>query len=587
VPAGRNHVPRENQVKILLVDDRAENLVALEALLGDLGANLVKAGSGPEALKQLLQDDFALVLLDVQMAGMDGFETAGLIRQREKTRRTPIIFITAIHTAEANISRGYSFGAADYLCKPVDPQALRSKVTAFVDLAKVTQELQGEVIRREQAERQVRRLNEELERRVEERTAALEAANRRKDAFLATLAHELRNPLAGISNALEVLHRAEAGTPTCERALAAARRQVRHQARMLDDLLEVARITRGTVDLHRERRDLGELVRHAAQDAQPALEGAGLTFSLSLPGEPVWVMADAMRLTQVIAHLLDNARRFTDAGGQVLVEVEGPESCSCSSSSSVVPPVSRTTTRTSTSTMGGESSTAVVRVRDTGRGIPVELLSDIFEPLVQAPRGHERAANGLGLGLALVRGMVELHGGRVSAASEGPGRGAEFTLSLPIVAPPPAAALTAGTAALARMEPLQILIVEDNQDGAETLRDLLELMGHQVEVASSGPAGLERARALRPHVAVLDIGLPEMDGYTLARRIRREKELGATRLIALTGYGQKADRHRSRAAGFDHHLVKPVDVGELYHLLGSLCEKHKDTKTQRHKGRKE
>jgi PAS domain S-box-containing protein len=379
-----------------------------------------------------------------------------------------------------------------------------------------------------------KRLEEELRQRAE----ALAAADRHKDEFLGMLAHELRNPLAPIRNCLELLRLRETDAPTMERVREVVERQVRHMARLVDDLLDVSRITCGKILLRYERLDLGRLIRDAARDHRHALEEAGPALLLELPEEPVWVVGDPTRVGQILDNLIQNAFKFTDPDGQVTVRMAADPA----------------------------AYQATVTVRDTGIGIGPELLPYVFETFTQADRSLERSCGGLGLGLALVKQLVELHGGEARAESDGPGRGAAFTFWLPLdrqPAPSEAAAAPAVVAAGAQ----RVLVVEDNRDAAETLRELLELFGHTVEIAYSGPAGVEAAREFHPEVVLCDLGLPGMDGYAVAAELRRDPTTAATRLIAVSGYGQAEDRYRSQEAGFDVHLTKPVDMAELERLL--------------------
>lgn len=911
----------DDQVKILLVDDHPENLLALESVLEDLGQELVRATSGIEALKQLLDDDFAVVLLDVQMPGMDGFETASLIRAREKTRHTPIVFLTAINKSDFHVTHGYSVGAVDYLFKPFQPEVLRAKVSSFVELARKTKELKREVLQRQKAEQEVRKLNARLEARVRERTRALEAANkelnseiaerrrmesereqlfqgeqtariaaeeavrandellsalrtseeqyrvlaeaiphlvwtarpdggfdywnrrwyeytglseaqsletgwwqavhpedrercrrelqemlelgevydtearlrradgcyrwhlarglpvrdsdgrlrrwfgtctdiddqkraaeslrfqaeastilseslnyeetlqrvarlvvpqvadccmvdvfdeqgfverlsiahrrpesearawelwkehpprptdpngvyevfrtghselvgeipdellarnaeseghfrllralklksymvvplqargrmlgaisfltddssdrsftaadlqlaedlarraanavdnarlfrevqeadRAKDQFLAMLGHELRNPLAPIRNAVATLRARGIGDPHLQKAREVIERQAVHMTRLVDDLLDVSRITSGRIGLRKSTVDLAAAVRNAVETARPAMEAQGHTLDLELPAEPIWVLVDETRVEQVITNLLNNAAKYSDSGSHVWV------------------------------TLRRDGSEAVLRVRDTGVGIAPDMLARIWDPFAQADRSLDRAQGGLGLGLTLVRTLVEMHGGSVSAQSEGLGRGSTFEVRLPIPAtaerpaetegapPSPRGVLPASVPADLR-NALRVLVVDDNVDAAETLAELLELWGCEVQVVHDGVSAVEAACSDVPDIVFLDIGLPGMDGYEVARRIRRrEAETAACGislngapapsedrgpkpilLVAVTGYGQDEDRRRSQEARLDYHLTKPIDPDQLQAFLGGL-----------------
>lgn len=390
------------------------------------------------------------------------------------------------------------------------------------------------------------------EERLHEYVAELAEAGRQKDQFLAMLAHELRNPLGSASNALYLLERADPESPQAQRARAVLRRQFNHQQRMVDDLLDVSRIHRGKIDLHLTQIELSALLRDTLEDHRAALAEAGLTLEATLPDTPVPVMGDPTRLNQVVSNLLHNAQKYTPSGGRVTVRLQ--------------------TGRSGTSRAEGEEPEAVepgwalLSIRDTGIGIPKALLSRIFDPFAQEDRSLDRSRGGLGLGLALVKGLVDLHGGRVEVRSGGRGEGSEFRVFLPLVELVEPAARVERPADRAGGS-LRILVVEDNPDAAETLRDLLELSGHEVSVATNGETGLNLASEVRPDTVVCDIGLPGMDGYEVARRLRADPRTAHTRLIAVTGYGRQEDRERSAAAGFDEHLVKPIDPAGLEAVL--------------------
>jgi PAS domain S-box-containing protein len=370
----------------------------------------------------------------------------------------------------------------------------------------------------------------------------LQDANRHKDQFLAMLAHELRNPLAPVRNALHILKSARADREAVEQARAVMERQVVHMARIVDDVLDVSRITRGKIALRSERLDLARLVRHAVEDHRASFEDAGLAATADVPEVPLWVQGDPTRLTQVVSNLLRNAVKFTPRGGTVSVRL----------------------------TADAGLGQAVLTVRDTGAGIEPAMLPRLFEPFTQADRSLDRSQGGLGLGLALVKGLVELHGGETQAASNGPGRGAEFVVRLPLL-PEPAAITELPEAPTPAGKRLRVLVVEDNRDAADTLRVLLELYGYEVTVAHTGPAGVQTAKAWRPDVVLCDIGLPGMDGYGVVRELRRHPATAQARMIAVTGYGSDQDRERSQEAGFDAHLTKPADPTALQALLGAGC----------------
>ncbi|WP_395820594.1 response regulator [Archangium minus] len=714
----------------------------------DLGANVVAASSGDEALRLLLERDFALILLDVQMPGMDGYETATLIRMRERTRHIPIIFITAFNRSEVNVSRGYELGAVDYLFKPIVPEVLRTKVGVFLELHRKKEEVrrQAELLRQAETrehERQLaearahyersllqqemereRKVSEALEQRAQElarlvqekeqaqsalhesnarlrlladtasrllkgtdgrplldsvhqhisehlglevclgylsregngpleltahsgisptmrerlerlepgqgvagkvateqrrwvldagaaangpapdaapelglaalacyplisqgrvlgtlafgtrtmRTftedelslmqgvcdqvavamererliGALREADRRKDEFLAMLAHELRNPLAPVRSALEVFRMRMKQDDVLQRTIASADRQVAHMTRLVDDLLDVSRITRGKVELKPVSVTLTDLVEGAVQACEPIISQRHHELSVSLPSETVMLNVDPTRMTQVVANLLHNAAKYTPSGGRIHLNAER------------------------------QGNELVLSVRDNGIGLRPDMLHRVFDLFVQVDPGSDRAQGGLGLGLTLVRRLVEMHGGHVSARSEGLSKGSEFTVRLPLPAgPAPALAIPhmvkAAAATAHKLQPLHILLVEDNPDIRETLRDLLELHGHRVEEASDGRSAVALVLSQRPQVALVDIGLPELDGYKVAELVRASAGGSDTRLVALTGYGHPEDRKRALEAGFDAHLVKPVSSDDLSQVLKKLC----------------
>jgi signal transduction histidine kinase/CheY-like chemotaxis protein len=387
------------------------------------------------------------------------------------------------------------------------------------------------------AQRELARQNAQLERLTER----LREADRRKDEFLAVLAHELRNPLAPLRNAVHLLQQPEVDRTVIDRTGQVMGRQVQQLGRLVDDLLDLSRIARGQMELRKEPVDLGQIARRAADASRPLVESRRHELTVALPAAPVRLLADPARLEQVLTNLLNNAARYTPEGGRIWL------------------------------TATTEGGAAVVRVRDTGIGIPPEMLSHVFGLFAQVGRPQERAGGGLGIGLSLVKSLTEMHGGRVEAHSAGPGRGSEFVVRWPLPAeeaPEGAPAPAAGPPATERA--VRALLVDDNADAADTLALLLRLWGHEVTVAHDGPAALRAAEAQRPEVCLLDIGLPGMDGYELARRLRARPGLARAVLVALTGWGQEEDRRRAREAGFDHHLVKPVELSALRELLAQV-----------------
>ncbi len=375
----------------------------------------------------------------------------------------------------------------------------------------------------------------QAEAEQEARRAEAETQARAKDEFLAMLGHELRNPLGTITNALAVLNR-RMGDEELRRFTTIIGRQATHLTRLVDDLLDVARVTSGKIDLRREPVELRALARRCVD----ALTEAGRTggHRVIVEGDVLHVCGDPARLEQVVSNLLDNALKYTPRGGAVTVRTVA------------------------------DGTDAVLSVRDTGEGIRADLLDRIFDLFVQEPQALDRSRGGLGLGLTLVKRLVELHGGAVAAASAGAGRGSEFTIRLPLV-DAPAATDARRTAPVAEGLRRRVLIVEDNADARESLQLLLQLAGHDVETAEDGLIGLQKLTTLRPDVALIDLGLPGIDGYDLARRLRALPEARAMRLIALSGYGQAEDRRRALDAGFDMHITKPVDPDRLQRLLAT------------------
>lgn len=539
-----------SRCSILAVDDTPQNLTAIRAALESSDYQVVTAQSGEEALRRLLEQDFALVLLDVQMPTMNGFEAAKLIRVRERSRHLPIIFVTAYGDDDEQIRAAYSLGAVDFLSKPIKVEILRAKVAVFAALDRRTREAraQADQIRahvlseRERwiAEQQARLEAEALQQRLEEQrvlAAELEGLNRRlaendclKDEFFAVLGHELRNPLAPLVSGLALLEAAGVQGPR-----AAMQRQVNHLIRLVDDLLDMSRVTRGRIEIRRFRVRAGDVLDQAVALAMPLFNKKGHTLRVERTAADLEVYGDEVRLTQVLSNLLNNAARYTDEGGHIEVCCEADD--------------------------GGVRFT----VKDDGRGISAELLPRVFEFFVQGRTG----GGGLGIGLGLVKQIVEMHRGRVEANSSGVGQGSQFSIWLP---PCPGEALGA-----VRAEPvlpesktrraLRIALIEDNHDVRLLLHELLVAWGHDVSDAADGRSGLALLVEARPDVAFIDIGLPDMDGYELGGQIRAA--LGAQKpvLIALSGFGQDKDRERALTSGFDHHLTKPASPGDLERVL--------------------
>ncbi len=654
--------------QILLVDDRPANLLVYTTILEELGQTLVTATSGEEALKLVLKNDFAVILLDVNMPTLNGFDTAALIRKRKKSAATPIIFLTAF-TDEMNIIQGYESGAVDFMPTPVVPRVLIAKVRVFIELSQMRRQaaMQAEErVRREAAEAAARhsafsaraseslgraqnrdefigvlaqlpvpeladaalvwfraegqpariewvdsedglapspsvldRLEPHVERAMTEgrpllfsdmiggaiayaqilplivqgeaqgvlvlgtrlprvtvnplavdfvgrASGALESvmlmeqireADRRKDEFLGMLAHELRNPLGPIYNCLQLQKLLPPGDPRVGSIRETLDRQVKHMSRLIDDLLDATRLAHGKILLRTERCDAVSIVRQTVEDYRSIIDAGGINLLIEVPDHPVWIDGDPTRLLQVVGNLLHNANKFSNPQGLIRV------------------------------TVAQEAGYVRIGVADSGIGIEPAMLGHVFDVFRQADQGLDRARGGLGLGLALVKGLVQLHMGRVEALSEGHNRGAEFRIYLPLAVAVEAQATVDGPETVTSA-PLRILLIEDNVDAAESARMLLRHEGHEVETAFDAETGLVAAHRFSPEVILCDIGLPGMDGYQIIRKIREDAKLAQIYVVALTGYGRETDRDQAMAAGFDLHLTKPIDWPTLTATLG-------------------
>jgi signal transduction histidine kinase len=565
-------IPHSHEAaNILLVDDQPARLLTYRAILEPLGHNLVAVSSGLEALEALMKQEFAVVLLDVKMPGMDGFETAALIHDHPRFETTPIIFVTGVHVTEFDRLKGYKAGAIDYVYIPVVPEILRSKVAVLIELdrqrralqsvnkqlaesnrqleqanytlqSEKTRELEALNDQLRKANEELSRFNQSLETEVRERSRAenlLKEAVVKRDEFLAMLSHELRNPLSPLRNASHMLMQGDTEDPKIIWSRGVIERQLRHMIRLVDDLLDVSRIARGKIVLVSEKVAVADVMAAAVETVQPLLEQKGQHLTV-LPGDASLVVrGDPVRLAQIVGNLLHNAAKYTGEGGSIELE---------------------------TRRAGGR---AEICVRDTGIGIAPDAMPQIFELFTQIPSERVNTSGGLGIGLALVRALVELHGGEVAAASAGIEKGSEFIVRLPLLetASPP----KDSEAPPAREPGMQvrrnILIADDNQDALESLALMLRLEGHEVHCASDGEEALLLAGQRRPEIVVLDVGMPKLDGCEVARRIRAESWGRDAVLVALTGWGQDADRRRSREAGFDMHLVKPVDPATICDML--------------------
>jgi PAS domain S-box-containing protein len=682
-PSGATVSRVNDPISILIVDDEPKNLLVLETVLDDPSYRLVRAESADQALLALVAREFALLILDIRMPGMTGFELAHLIRQRKKNEQVPIIFLTAYYNEDQHVLEGYGSGAVDYLHKPVNSVILRSKVAVFADLYRKSRALEvanrslvAEVTERREAQSQLHELNETLEHRVAERTTALveraqieiaqreqlraseefnrslmestpdcvhvldlegrllhlnnaammqlevnglapvkgkpwwllwpeesmellrrslaqaqagtpafftalrptsngsskwwnvsvspvrespngpfvrilaisrdvtesreveqalRASDEHKNNFIATLAHELRNPLAPIRNAVNVMRRKEPADAQLAWCRDVIDRQVVQMSRLLEDLLDVSRYARSKLTLRRDVLDLAIIVANAAEIARPWIEKGSHTFDVSLPTQAILINGDLTRLAQVISNLLINAAKYTESKGHI--QIVGLK----------------------------EGNDVVVSVRDNGMGIAAEHLPRVFDMFSQVPSGDAVSSGGLGIGLALARGLVEMHGGQLSAHSAGPGHGSEFVVRLPVAdevsVPQPANAQAPDDSH--EVVKRRILIVDDSQDSTDSLAMVMQSYGHEVCTAYDGGQAILMAEQFRPEVALIDLGMPNIDGYEVCRRIREQSWGTGMLLIAQTGWGQEFDRRRTKAAGFDHHLVKPLDLDVL------------------------
>ncbi len=500
---------------VLNVNDDDANRYLVNRILEMAGFRVLEAATGMGALLLAEQHRPDVIVLDVKLPDISGYEVCERLRANPGTAAMAVLHTSATFVTSDKKVRGLDGGADAYLTQPFEASELIATVKSLLRLR--------------HAEQAARLRAEELAE-----------MDRRKDEFLAMLAHELRNPLAAIMTAIGILERKPTEDAKEARMRGIIHRQTDHLARLVDDLLDVSRITRDKVELRTGRLDLLAVIQQVLQVARPIAESRGLGLEVTLPPGRLWVNADGTRLEQVFTNLLDNAAKYTDSGHISLrVEREGVDG----------------------------SAKAVVRVKDTGIGIPADVLPYIFELFAQADTSLERSRGGLGIGLTLVRKLVQMHGGDVRAYSEGPGRGSEFVVKLPLLAE---VALPAdGRKAADARRGRRILLVEDNSDARQAMRDLLELWGHQVVVAPDGLQGVALALTQSPELALVDIGLPGMDGYRVAEELR-SRVGNSIRLVAITGYGGPEGHDRALEAGFDLHLVKPVKPDELDKLLATL-----------------
>jgi signal transduction histidine kinase len=499
-----------NAVNILLVDDHPASLTNYEALLKDTGENLILANSAQEALEQVLTVDVAVVVINLSMRGSNGLELCKTIQQHPDCQSTSILLISANPVTDSDCFKAYPSGTMDYLSLPLVPELLRAKVALFARLYRNANELEK-----------------------------LRNSARRKNHFLDKLAHELRNPLAPIASAAMVLRKKAPLDKDFQWISEVIERQVVSLKKLVDDLLDISRISQNRLVLQRERVDLASILNAAAKTARPAIKQHGHQFSLKLPKKPVYVFADPIRLTQVFENLLDNSAKFTNPGGRISLVAE----------------------------LEGDS--VAIRLTDNGISIdvPEDEMSLIAEPFYQSDSSSTKPQSSLGVGLSLVWQLVDMHEGSVEVSSGGAGKGREFIVHLPALVELPL--VTGPAESLRPASNLRILIAEDNRDSAATLAMSLRLHGHIVEIAYDGNQALEIAETFRPHVALLDIEMPGVRGYEVARRIRSLDWSKGTFLIAQTGWGRPEDWEKAVVAGFNSHLTKPLDYDALTKILDS------------------
>lgn len=495
------------RARVLVADDNADMRQYLVRLLADrYEAYAVVDGEAALATARTRPPD--LIVTDVMMPRLDGLGLVRALRADSRTQNIPIMMLSARAGEESRIE-GMAAGVDDYLTKPFSARELLARVDAHLQMAR---------LRREAAD-------------------VLQEADRRKDDFLALLSHELRTPLAAIRNAARVLMRRDTEPRTMRSASEILDRQVAHMARQVDDLLDVSRINRSKLVLHKDHVDLSRIVGQAAEVNRPLFETAGQELIVSLPPNRIYVHGDPVRLSQIADNLLTNACKFTDKGGRIRL------------------------------TVAEDGAQAVISVRDTGIGLASAELSRIFDPFSQVDRSLERSRDGLGLGLSLVKSLVEMHDGAVEAHSTGVGQGSEFTIRLPLESGPLVPQAPEKASPLSMLAGRRVLVVDDNHDSADSLAMLLKAMGHEVDTAYDGLDAISRAETFQADVVLLDIGMPRLNGYDTARRIRESQHERDLMLVALTGWGNEEDRRRSAEAGFDAHLLKPVDLVALTNLL--------------------
>ena len=511
--------PLDERTLILNVNDNEGMRCMVTLLLQKAGFLVVEAQSGSQALTQVEKYRPDLVVLDLRLPDIDGFDVCRRMRDNPQSKSIKVLHTSATFVSVDTKVQSLDGGADGYLTQPFEPEELLATVRALLRLNHTEQEL------RASAEQ-------------------LRDADRRKNEFLAMLAHELRNPLAAMSASMPLIERRAPLDVVEQRARDVVGRQIVHLGRLIDDLLDVARVTQGKIELKWEIIGLCDLLQRVTLSIEQTKTGPRRQrLQVSLPDREIYVRADATRLEQIFTNLIDNASKYSDAGSQVRVELVPSE--------------------------GSHRAGAIVRIRDDGIGIAPSVLPTLFTLFSQADVPIARSRGGLGIGLTLVRTLVELHGGSVTAHSAGLGQGSEFRVTLPEIAENQCESDDAHTGfrRAGRTTSRKVLIIEDNSDAQQVLSDLLGLWGHRVACASDGIEGMQELRSFQPEIALVDIGLPGIDGYEVARRVRTEAGGDQVLLIALTGYGAPEQRTAAIEAGFDLHIVKPVDPDRLSALL--------------------
>ncbi len=536
----------DDRAILLIVEDDAGVAELQRLRLMDAGYEVCVVEDAAQALERIRATRIDLLLLDQNLPG--GVSGLDLYRQvRAAGLNLPAILVTAM-TGDDIVLRSFREGVFDFIPKSHDYLDYLLPTVNRVLSNRRAQEERERLMREQTARQEAERARERMEMVARENARLYQEickSDRLKDEFLAMLAHELRNPLAPIRNALHLIHLADPdGRGPQAGHVAVIDRQVSHLVRLVDDLLDVSRISQGKINLQKDRVELARILERAIESSQPLIQARRHRLSVELPAVPSWVEGDPVRLVQVFSNLLNNAAKYTPEGGRIelMVEVDGPN----------VQP----------------RRLASIRVRDNGIGIAADVLPHLFDLFAQNKTTLDRADGGMGIGLTLVRQLTEMHGGTVHAHSEGPGKGSEFVVSLPLVEPPQArSASPAETPAAGAAVKRRVLIVDDNRDSAQTLAHLLTLLGNEVQTAGTGPEALNAANRIVPDMILLDIGLPGMDGLEVARRLRADRRFDGTVLVALTGYGSAEDRRQSQEAGFNAHLVKPVELEALKDLL--------------------